>query len=364
MLGAVTSMPSFPPHAPRSRRLRPVLAAGAGLLALSLAVAACGGKSSPKTSDDRPTSAPTQGAKTLAKVWPLTGLPAPTTTPKHPVMVVKIDNSISSKPQVGLSKADLVTQELVEGDITRIAAFYYSKIPALVGPVRSMRASDISIVKPAHAVIVTSGGAPPTVRRMARAKITWYGEGSTGFFRNTNGQHDYLHSLFVHLPELAKTLKKKAVVPPSYLPWGTEKDFTGTTKATRIAVNFGGGNVTRWRYLPAKGVYDNTNSYAAPGDKFMPNSVLVIRVKEDDAGYLDPAGHFVPEAHYRGTGPALLFHDGKVVKGTWSKKSAGATVKLHTAAGAVMKVPAGHVWIELQPQNNAGHGLGGTISWS
>ena len=81
--------------------------------------------------------------------WPLTGLPAKGPAPDHPVYVVKIDNTESSAPQVGLSKADLVTEELVEGGLTRLAVFFYSASPTQVGPVRSMRASDIGIVKPA-----------------------------------------------------------------------------------------------------------------------------------------------------------------------------------------------------------------------
>ena len=81
-------------------------------------------------------------------------------------MVAKIDNTDSQQPQIGLGKADLITEELVEGGITRLAVFFYQHLPELVGPVRSMRASDIGIVKPAHAVIVASGAAPPTMRRI------------------------------------------------------------------------------------------------------------------------------------------------------------------------------------------------------
>ena len=63
-------------------------------------------------------------------------------------MVLKMDNTYASSPQVGLGEADLVVEELVEGGMTRLAAFYYSQIPGDVGPVRSMRASDIGIVSP------------------------------------------------------------------------------------------------------------------------------------------------------------------------------------------------------------------------
>ena len=39
---------------------------------------------------------------TVAGEWPLTGLPAKGKAPTHPVMVVKIDNTDSSAPQLGL----------------------------------------------------------------------------------------------------------------------------------------------------------------------------------------------------------------------------------------------------------------------
>ena len=38
-----------------------------------------------------------------------------------------------------------------------LAVFFYQHVPRLVGPVRSMRATDIGIVKPAKAVLVASG---------------------------------------------------------------------------------------------------------------------------------------------------------------------------------------------------------------
>ena len=61
-------------------------------------------------------------------------------------MVAKIDNS-GKEPQAGLSKADLVVEELVEGGYTRLAAFFYSELPINAGPMRSMRFSDVGIVQ-------------------------------------------------------------------------------------------------------------------------------------------------------------------------------------------------------------------------
>ena len=63
-----------------------------------------------------------EGARSRAS--PLTGLPVEG-EPRPPGDGVKIDNSGSSAPQVGLATADLVAEELVEGGITRLAVFFY-----------------------------------------------------------------------------------------------------------------------------------------------------------------------------------------------------------------------------------------------
>ena len=322
-------------------------------VSLSLVLAACGHDKTSE-SDKTPQSQPVQGGAKLAAVWPLTGEPVTGSTPPRPVLVTKIDNSSDSRPQVGLRKADLITEELVEGGITRLAVFFYQQLPDVAGPVRSMRASDIGIVKPAHAVIVASGAAPPTLARLRYNKITFFGGGGPGYYRD--GSRIAPHNLMVHMGPLARSVRKKAVVPASYLPWGKDSDFAGTAPATSIQAMFSRSSTTMWKFQGGK--YVNTNSNAAAGDRFNPDSVLVLRVREGDAGYRDPAGNPVPETLYFGKGPALLFHAGKLERGTWTKRSRKTPVKLSTAAGA-MKVPAGHVWIELVPMNR----FGGRVSF-
>jgi len=316
-------------------------------LVLSLALAACGGDGDEGA--HRPASQPIEGGTKLAALWPLTGEPVSGGTPDHPVLVAKIDNTGSSRPQVGLEKADLVTEELVEGGMTRLAVFFYRHLSKVVGPVRSMRASDIGITKPAHGVIVASGAAPPTLHRLENADITFFTEGGPGYYRD--GGRSAPYNLMVRLPELAKTLRKKAVVPASYLPWGKEIDFAGGRPAQTISAVFSRSHTTTWRYQGGK--YRNQNSFAAKDAQFVPDSLLVVRVRVGDAGYLDPAGNTVPETVYAGKGPMMLFHKGQVVRGTWTKKSRKTPIQLKTASGP-LKVPAGHVWVELVPNDKAG----------
>jgi hypothetical protein len=340
---------------PSSRALRSLVALSA---VTAMTVAGCSSgtsKDSAEPDDSAPAGQSTSGSKTMSAEWPLTGLPVKGERSKKPVMVVKIDNTYASQPQVGLGKADLITEELVEGGATRLAVFYNSQVPKTVGPVRSFRASDIGIVQPAHAVIVASGGAGPTVARMRDAKVATFTEGAAGFYRDSSRSAPY--NLFMNLPKLASTLKP-ADPPSDYLPWGKESDFPKGQKARTISAQFSGGHTTNWTYSRRSGGgYTNTNSYADPADQFTPDTVVVLRVAVGDAGYLDPAGNHVPETKFTGKGEAMVFHDGRMVRGTWSKKSYDDTIDLSTRSGE-LTVPAGHVWIELVPAQ------GGNISFA
>ena len=317
------------------------------LVAASLLLAGCGGGDEEEPPAEAAPSEPTTSETSEPPeptYWPLTGLERTEDAPEHPVIVTKVDNTSSSAPQVGLGSADMVVEELVEGGYTRLAAFYYSKLPATIGPVRSMRASDIGIV-PEGATVVTSGAAPITIRRINGAGIPWITEGAAGVYRENTRSAPY--NLFARLRDIAKRLKTEDE-PPAYLPWGTEDDLPKGGKARTLTANFG-AHSTSWAYQ--KGGYVNTDSYAAQGDQFPADSILVLRVQVGDAGYKDPAGYPVPETKFEGKGAAMLFHGGRVVRGTWAKDGLTGALELSTKKGE-LQVPAGHVWVELVPAVN------------
>jgi hypothetical protein len=319
------------------------------LVATSLLLAGCGGDDS--SDKGSAASQKVAGSQEVAATWPLTGLPVSgdeQAAQEHPVLVAKMDNTEASAPQVGLGSADMVVEELVEGGLTRLAAFYYSQMPDRVGPVRSMRASDIGIVSPVDADVVTSGAASVTIARIRKAGIKYFNESAKGLARDSSRSAPY--NLFADLSEIASgEAKSDAARPDDYLPWGSEKDFAQGQPAKSIQAVFGGGHTTSWRY-DGKG-YVNQNSNAPADDQFPADTVLVLRVQVGDAGYLDPAGNHVPETKFVGKGEAMIFHDGRLVRGTWQKNGLTAPLSLSTKAGK-LTVPAGHTWIELVPAAN------------
>ena len=295
----------------------------------------------------------TVGGRFLLDRWPLTGKPARGKAPRRPVLVVKVDNTSSSSPQVGLGAADLIVEQVVEGGQTRLAAFYYQRIPGVVGPVRSLRATDIPLLRGADdAVAVASGGAPPTIRRFARAGVKIRTESARGFFRQSGRVAPY--NLMVRMPDLQKSVQRRRSVPRAYLPWGNTE--VRGPRARRITATFSAARSTIWQF--SRGRYQPVTGYQPAGDRFVPETILVLRVRLGDAGYRDPAGNPVPETPVIGRGDAIVFHGGRLRRATWVKPTPKAALRLVDKRGRKVRVPAGRTWVELVPTT------GGAVSWS
>ena len=262
-------------------------------------------------------------------------------------MVLKMDNTYSSAPQVGLGEADLVVEELVEGGMTRLAAFYYSQIPTEVGPVRSMRASDIGIVSPVrrrdgHLRRRAGDDRPDRGRRHPVLR-----RGRQGLLPRPTAPRRTTCSRTCPRPR--RWRPGRAATPADYLPWGDDDGLPEGPAGATMAASFSGGHTTNWRF--DGGEYVNENSYAGAGDEFPADTVLVLRVKVGDAGYLDPAGNPVPETKFTGKGQAMIFHDGRLVRGTWTKDAPRRADRAVDQGRRRSTVPAGHTWIELVPQD-------------
>ena len=323
----------MPPARTRRRAVAALLAAAA------LALSACDGGQSVLGGDDDPQD--TSPSATMSMTSPLTGETL-RDLPEHPILAVKIDNS-GSNSQIGLGRADMVVEELVEGGITRLATFFYSQMPADVGPVRSIRATDIGIVAPLDALLVASGAAPPTTKRVRNAGIRTVTEGGRGFYRGSGAAP---YNLFVKTDKLLAPLKPLSQLPEPYLPFGDAKLPKGKP-AKRFAAVFSPASDSSFQFR--RGGYVNTDSYAR-GSDFVADSVLVLRVRVGVAGYRDPSGATVPETKFMGKGQATIFHDGRMITGTWHKKGLRGALRLK-AGGKRLELPPGKVRVELVPND-------------
>ena len=108
----------------------------------------------------------------IEKMSPLTGKEIPPelwlNRPKR-VIAFKIDNNINARPQSGLQEADSVYEILVEGGMTRFLALFLDNTSKYLGPIRSARPTDPTIIRPFDATLVVSGatdGLIPSIREL------------------------------------------------------------------------------------------------------------------------------------------------------------------------------------------------------
>ncbi|MCD9197135.1 DUF3048 domain-containing protein [Aeromicrobium wangtongii] len=335
-------------------KLRLIVAVSAAALTLT----ACSSSSDDKAAKPASPDASQGTATKLVEISPLTGKALRKGRPDNPVFVVKIENTSAGAPQYGLDKADLVMEELVEGGLTRLAAFFYSSLPTKVGHVRSLRTSDIGIAGPVGGQIVASGGATGAYNKVKNAGITVFSEdaGSPGFSSDPAKYRPY--NRLIDLKVVAKKAKRTKIKGP-YLPWSpadaAPAPATGKT-ATAATVRFSPATSTGWKLDGRKWV--RTNGHAAPNKDFKADTMIVVFAKVGNAGYTDPAGNPVPETVFEGKGEAMVFHGNQVDTVTWRKPSLDEALTFTAKDGTPYTIAPGKTFIELVPQGAGSVTLG------
>ena len=352
-------------------------------LSLALALSACGGAKSDSSADGSTGPAP----KT-APVWSLTGLPGPDDAQIQPIVVVKIENDPVVRPQTGLDRADLIFEELVEGGMTRFAAIYQSDLPDEVGPVRSVRHVDVAIAEPMADAFVFSGGARRTmkfVKRKIPTTISVINEGAPGMYRKPGLSAP--HDLFIKLSEMLDSIAAKNTASTGFFVRPETSATTASPTATSSSSASASPTAVTGKSVSSVGVV--FSSFAGPnwkwndtdklwmrsegikpflnkdGTQFGTNNLVIIEVREIDAGYKGQTGGYVPRTVLTGSGRAWVLSDGKAIELAWNKPFVDAQMELTDLDGNPFTMPTGRSWVELVPVSAEGQiGFTGKYSFN
>ena len=269
------------------------------------------------------------------------------------VIAVKIDNHPSARPQSGLLQADAIVETLVEGGITRFIALFHDNDSEYLGPIRSGRPTDPSIVEAVDAVFAVSGAQPAVLDAFAAQGVALIGEGSEGMFRISGRAAP--HNLYADTEGLRNEAARREFHDdfhgPLYdvAPWDELPD----EEATRIDLDFPYDHSISWvfdegRYLRFEGTREH-QWLEGEGGSAQQIAVDVLVVVEGRY-YVSGSGH--PSTDTLGTGDAHIFFDGRVLHATWSRDAIDEPFEL-TADGEPVTVPPGLPWITLLPSNSS-----------
>lgn len=320
-----------------------------GLLAASLTLAACSGDPEQKATRAKPTPTPSTSESSTPPPPPEPSLLSGRMGVEDgPVYAVKIDNTAKAHPQAGLSKADVVYVEQVEGGVTRLAAIYSSRYPKYVGPVRSARITDVDLFRQYGTVGLFYSGSQTRLAdnlQAADLKLVSFDQDHTGYTR-AGGRpmpYDVIGSFDRLRQRAGKVDKPKA---PGY-SFGDPP--ANGRKARSFTVNYPMARVSG-TWSPKKKAYqlsmDGVPAMAAEGGRLTTSTFIVQFTTVRPSVYHDVNGANTPLTDTVGKGKALFFRDGQVWEGGWERDKSWQPTTW-TIAGEEAVLAPGELWVAL-----------------
>jgi hypothetical protein len=335
----------------------------AGVVAIAtvslVVLAACGARAhtapgTRPTTTVSPATTTSTSVAAIGPVFPLTGLPSRGSPDAgRPALSVKIDNAPSARPQAGLQQADIVTEELVEGGLTRLFATYQSQDAAEVGPVRSARPVDADLLNELGGGIFAYSGAAAgeiaPVKARSGAVLVDAGAVPQPFYRAAGRPAP--SNLFTSTAALYRVGTRPGMAPPPALFTFSGADPTGAPTAN-LTLRFSGVSIVSWRAL-LNGQYQREQNGVPANDlngqPVTADNVVVLSVAIGHTGIYDTAGNEDPLVIVTGGGPAWVLRDGVLQSGQWSRPDWQARMTLTGSDGAPMTLRPGRTWVELLP---------------
>lgn len=321
---------------------------------------------------------------------------------RRPITVV-IENHLDSRPQSGLSRADVVYEAVAEGGITRFLAVYLcgaSIDDVRIGPVRSVRVYfvDWAAEYGDNPLFVHVGGANRICNNCPgglkpRGQVDPKADAfslliNLGWRAGTVG-NDMDGGTNVGFPVMLRDYERIPGAATEHTFMGfTDKLYTeGASRGFGVKDDEGNrwdDNFVSWKFKDDeassspdaseisfefwsnKGDYEVTWKYDSEGNKYLrfhgndkhidmdteeqlsAKNVVVQFVKEQ--GPVDSEGHMLYTT--TGEGEALIFQDGGVIEGTWEKDARTDRTKFFDEDGKEIKFVRGVIWIEAVPAGN------------
>ena len=305
------------------------------------------------------------------KMSPFTGLELPPELwLKRPrrVIAFKIDNNFNARPQSGIQEADAVFEVLVEGGMTRLLAFFYDKTSNYLGPIRSARPTDPTLVRPYGGVLVVSGATGGLITDINSLGVRVLEEQpSPIMFRISERKAP--HNLYADTELVREDVDSKGFPfnPPAepIYRFGTNQD-NWLNGANRLTIKFSNTTTIIWKlddnqysrfiidgYAPTDdAVAHNFLTRDGYSDILKSETIVVIQgpLYNDEATTL-------PSVLTVGIGPVYIFNNGQYITGNWRRTDISEPFELYDENQNLIYVPPSSQWVHILP-------LSGEVTWS
>jgi hypothetical protein len=266
---------------------------------------------------------------------------------------VKVENLPAARPQTGLSWADVIYEEPVEGGITRFIVVYQCEDASRIEPIRSGRLTDpLVLVQFDKPVFGYAGGVPAVIKAVRAAGLTDANFNNAPQAYHRDSAWVAPHNLYSSTRELYAAAKRTGGIPQPVFTYGADAPSTATP-ARSVHVPFSQYSDVVWTWSASKGAwlraYGSEPATYSNGEQISTPNVVIQMVKVRLTGITDVRGVPSPEVVATGSGAAYVLRDGKVIRGTWSRPNLSDITVFKDAQGAVIPLAPGKAWVELVP---------------
>jgi len=299
-------------------------------------------------------------------------------------LTVMIENHQESRPQSGLSSADVVYEAVAEGGITRFLAVFYCGAVAqeiTIGPVRSARTYFLDFASeygdyPLYAHV---GGANLPGPANALGQIADY-----GWLKKKNDLNQFAigfpvfwrdyerighpvateHTMYSTTEKLWEVAHKRGLDAQdnegnrwdkNFVSWKFKQEapLDKRGEISKIEFDFWQGYKdysVAWEYDKQVNLYRRLNGGESHKDlnnnQQLTAKVVIVQFMEEK-GPIDELKHMLYKT--TGKGKAIIFQDGQVIQGGWEKANRQARTKFTDSKGKEIELNGGQIWIEILP---------------
>jgi len=284
------------------------------------------------------------------------GMPAEEgTSPSFPLAVM-IENSVDAWPVSGINSANLVWEAPAEAGIPRfLAIFGDGEDVSKIGPVRSARPYYVSWAEEFHALYAHVGGSPEALSIIPSRDVFDLNEFWNGSYFTRSSDRRAPHNVYTSTANLLSAVEKTNKSVPSYESWKYKDDLIKDERPINqeFTIKFSASPLydINWNYNRDNNEYlrwQNRRVYSdSDGVQVSTKNVVVVEMK---IAILDNEGR--RRIENTGSGRAMVFRDGGVVIGEWSRPTSSDRTKFFVE-GLEIEMNAGNTWIEVVPSLEA-----------
>ena len=315
--------------------------------------------------EESPVTEPAADAPTTTAysgpVSPVTGLPVgDVDLLDRKLLAVKMDNHGRAQPQSGLEAADAVYEVVVEGGLTRFIALFHHSDSEWVGPMRSARPTDWTLVRPLSGVLLISGGQRWITRRITSNDVPLIGDTGPPLTARWN-ERQAPHNLYIDTYQARLVANDRGLgrtAPPTLFNRGPMNSPEGAV-ATQVFFDWSPAVDVAWlwdgqQYLRfADGKAHEWRSREGDETGQVSADVLIVLMAERYTACPQGDGSCVPAWHTVGENRAIVFAEGTYVEGRWRRDRAADWFTITDRRGDRITVPPGRPWIMIYPETSS-----------